>query len=119
MNSKKPEKYEIKELTSQDYVWRCDECYKYANRSIDECTAYYEPIIAKLNTYGDNYKKDYHDMKDERDFLKQKASVEALAKIVDPLVFYWSHGNLGNSLTLKCTEAELLEKLHNHLTKGE
>ena len=27
--------------------------------------------IAKLHTYGDTYKKDYHDMKDERDELKK------------------------------------------------
>ena len=28
--------------------------------------------IQKLHTYGDQYKKDYHDMKDERDELKNK-----------------------------------------------
>ena len=28
--------------------------------------------IKKLHTYGDNYKKDYHDMKDERDELRKR-----------------------------------------------
>jgi len=56
------------------------------NSTIDNCTlavagmlaekdkkiAELEDDIAKLNTYGDTYKKDYHDMKDERDELLKK-----------------------------------------------
>ena len=89
MNSKKPEKWE----TNYDIVGTTQSILNEKVNSRNQAIEEYD------------------------NWLTQKASVEALAKIVDPLVLWWSHNGLSNTLTLKCTEAELLEKLHNYLTK--
>jgi uncharacterized coiled-coil protein SlyX len=64
-------------------VWLCNNAH---NDAINQCTLAVAGMlaekdkkieglrddVAKLNTYGDTYKQDYHDMKDERDELSKK-----------------------------------------------